>query len=59
MLPKPDTDMLIDYMNFEQGMGCFHGQEGITCACLEDDYMEWFPDFSLHIGNKPYFILKE
>ena len=59
LLPEHDTNLLIDYLNYEQGMGCYNGKEAITCACTEDNYMDWFPDFTLNIGDKPYFVPKE
>lgn len=59
MLPSPDMALLVDYLNFEQGIGCYNGAAGVTCACLEDNYIDWFPDFTLHIGDKPYFVPKE
>lgn len=59
MLPHQDVEMFINYMNFEQGMGCVNLKDGITCACMEENYMDWFPDFTLKIGGKPYFIPKE
>ena len=62
MLPSADVDLLIDYLNYEQGMGCIDASWAITCPCVDDNYIEWFPDFTLNIGNttsKPYFIPKE
>jgi hypothetical protein len=59
MLPSPEVDLLIDYLNYEQGIGCYNGNDAITCDCLEDNYIDWFPDFTLRIDDKPYFVPKE
>lgn len=59
MIPGADVDLLLDYLNYEQGLGCFDLTDAITCVCTEDNYIDWFPDFTLNIGNKPYFIPKE
>ena len=59
LMPSPDISLLIDYLNYEQGIGCFNGNDGIKCDCLSDNYIDWFPDFTVHIDNKPLFIPKE
>jgi hypothetical protein len=47
-------------LNFEQGIGCFKGSQGLLeCECLFDNPLNWFPDFNLLIGGKNYFIPKE
>ena len=58
-MPMADINLLIDYLNFEQGIGCVNAKDAITCDCISNNYIDWFPDFTLHINDKPYFIPKE
>ena len=59
MMPNPDIELLLNYLNYEQGIGCYNGRDFITCECANQNYIDWFPDFTLHIKDKPYFIPKE
>jgi len=53
------VDLLLDYLNYEQGMMCIDASWAISCPCVDDNYIDWFPDFTLTIDNKPYFIPKD
>lgn len=60
VMPHPDLVLLKDYLMYEQEMVCWFDKYGyITCECLFDNARDYFPDLTLDIDGKRYFIPKE